>query len=205
MHNKQFLEKVANYLSGDVVQANTYAMIVFPNERFIIENKMTVQEGITLQQAACLAQCNASKVELNLSGTFTYEDFRTAVLEATASDTEHLIVSYSRKAFMQTGDGHFSPVGGFHPGRDLVLILDTARFKYPPHWVPLRMLYGAMADIDKVTGAALSNGSVQFLPGFVAGILKCRNRCFYLWPVCPPPIGSSSACFSAPWLTLTKS
>lgn len=24
--------------------------------------------------------------------------------------------------------------GGYHPGRDMVLILDTARFKYPPHW-----------------------------------------------------------------------
>ena len=25
------------------------------------------------------------------------------------------------------------------PGRDLVLILDVARFKYPPHWVRLRL------------------------------------------------------------------
>jgi hypothetical protein len=33
------------------------------------------------------------------------------------------------------GDGHFSPIGGFHTQRDLVLILDTARFKYAPHWV----------------------------------------------------------------------
>ncbi len=33
------------------------------------------------------------------------------------------------------GDGHFSPIGGFHAQRDLVLILDTARFKYAPHWV----------------------------------------------------------------------
>ncbi len=28
-----------------------------------------------------------------------------------------------------TGDGHFSPIGGYHAGRDLALILDTARFK----------------------------------------------------------------------------
>ena len=33
------------------------------------------------------------------------------------------------------GDGHFSPLGGYHEARDLVLILDTARFKYAPHWV----------------------------------------------------------------------
>jgi hypothetical protein len=26
----------------------------------------------------------------------------------------------------------------------MVLILDVARFKYPPHWVPLEVLYEAM-------------------------------------------------------------
>lgn len=39
------------------------------------------------------------------------------------------------------GDGHFSPIGGYSAKEDLVLILDTARFKYPPHWVPLEMLH----------------------------------------------------------------
>jgi len=38
-------------------------------------------------------------------------------------------VSYSRRTFGQTGDGHFSPIGGYHAGKDLVLILDVARFK----------------------------------------------------------------------------
>lgn len=36
-----------------------------------------------------------------------------------------MIVNYSRRTFQQTGDGHFSPVGGYHEGRDLALILDT--------------------------------------------------------------------------------
>jgi glutathione gamma-glutamylcysteinyltransferase len=34
----------------------------------------------------------------------------------------------------------------------MALILDTARFKYPPHWVPLSMLYEAMAYEDPSTG-----------------------------------------------------
>ena len=42
---------------------------------------------------------------------------------------------------------------GYHPERDLVLILDTARFKYPPHWVPLSMLHTAMQRHDKDTGS----------------------------------------------------
>lgn len=147
-------------------------------------------------KAACLAKCNGAKVEVKQSGSFSLEDFREDILKVSRSETEHVIVSYSRKAFLQTGvthclcttaaalclkkrygavemqfcpynipinyeiaqclaaylylivalmlpfccskmyvmtgDGHFSPVGGYHEGKDLVLILDTARFKYPP-------------------------------------------------------------------------
>ncbi len=33
-----------------------------------------------------------------------------------------------------------------------VLLLDVARFKYPPHWVPLPLLYESMQAIDSATG-----------------------------------------------------
>ena len=54
----------------------------------------------------------------------------------------------------QTGDGHFSPIGGYHAAHDLVLLLDVARFKYPPHWVPLPCLWQAMQALDPATGLA---------------------------------------------------
>lgn len=54
--------------------------------------------------------------------------------------------------WLQTGTGHFSPIGGYHAGRDMVLILDVARFKYPPHWVPLTLLWDAMNTVDETTG-----------------------------------------------------
>ena len=40
---------------------------------------------------------------------------------------EVVVVSYSRKALGQTGDGHYSPVGGYHKDTDQVLTLDVAR------------------------------------------------------------------------------
>jgi hypothetical protein len=33
-----------------------------------------------------------------------------------------------------------------------VLLLDVARFKYPPHWVPLPLLYESMQAVDAATG-----------------------------------------------------
>jgi len=109
-------------------------------------------EGITLVQAACLARCNGAAVDVFPYGIVPVDAFRTMVRDTCSSGESHLIVSYSRKAFLQTGDGHFSPIGGYSPSRDMVLILDTARFKYPPHWVRLPELYEAMAAHDPSTG-----------------------------------------------------
>ena len=60
-----------------------------------------------------------------------------------------MIVSYSRKGLKQTGDGHFSPIAGYHIEEDQCLIMDVASFKYPPHWVKTEVLYNAMCRIDK--------------------------------------------------------
>lgn len=48
----------------------------------------------------------------------------------------------------QTGEGHFTPLTGFHRGQDKSLLLDVARFKYPSHWVDLRAIYEAMKHVD---------------------------------------------------------
>jgi len=108
--------------------------------------------GVTLDQAACIARCNGAVVKQRRSGDFSLDEFRAAVADACATGERHLVVSYARAAFGQTGDGHFSPVGGYHARADLALILDTARFKYPPHWVPVALLYEAMKPADAATG-----------------------------------------------------
>ncbi|AFZ11668.1 Glutathione gamma-glutamylcysteinyltransferase [Crinalium epipsammum PCC 9333] len=111
------------------------------------------EEGITFDELACLARCNGAKVASYRSHQSSLEQFRQTIKEATSSPQDlHIIVSYSRQILGQTGDGHFSPVGGYHAERDLVLILDVARFKYPPHWVPLPLLWDALQPIDLVTG-----------------------------------------------------
>ena len=81
---------------------------------------------------------------------FTIDEFREDVKVACASSNDPvLIVSYSRKGLKQTGDGHFSPIAGYHVDKDMCLIMDVARFKYPPHWVKTQVLYDAMCRIDK--------------------------------------------------------
>ena len=80
---------------------------------------------------------------------------------------------------LSPGDGHFSPIGGFHAAKDLVLILDTARFKYPPHWISLTELYKAMATLDVATGKARGFIKVAANPRLdsVKFTLNRSNRC----------------------------
>ncbi|KAG6515981.1 glutathione gamma-glutamylcysteinyltransferase 1-like isoform X1 [Zingiber officinale] len=109
-------------------------------------------EGITFGKVACLAQCAGAKVESFRTNQCNIDDFRHNVIKCSSSEDCHLVASYSRKPLKQTGIGHFSPIGGYHAESDMVLILDVARFKYPPHWVPLALLWEAMDTIDNATG-----------------------------------------------------
>ncbi|XP_042048484.1 glutathione gamma-glutamylcysteinyltransferase 1-like isoform X1 [Salvia splendens] len=108
--------------------------------------------GITFGKVVCLAHCAGAKVEAFRTTQSTIDDFRKYVMACASSEDCHVISSYHRGVFKQTGTGHFSPIGGYHAERDMALILDVARFKYPPHWVPLRLLWEAMDTVDESNG-----------------------------------------------------
>eukprot|EP01031_Cornospumella_fuschlensis_P031363 gene31363-37903_t len=112
-------------------------------------------EGITLPKVACLARCNGAGVRLVFGDTVSVEDFRADVARVCSlpadSPSQVMVVSYSRKTLRQSGSGHFSPIGGYHAEKDMVLIMDVARFKYPPHWVPLQTLHEALQPVDPAT------------------------------------------------------
>lgn len=111
------------------------------------------RRGVDVDELACLARCNGADVRLLRADAHGLEAFRAAVAEAARGESV-LIASYDRSALGQTGAGHFSPLGGHHAARDLALVLDVARFKYPPHWVPVEHLWRAMHPVDPATGKA---------------------------------------------------
>lgn len=111
------------------------------------------ESGIVMEDFACLARCNGAEVQISRTDAATRDDWRGALALA-ASAAAVLVTSYDSAALGQTGSGHFSPIGGYHRDKDLVLILDVARFKYPPHWVPADLLWQAMDSVDPATGHA---------------------------------------------------
>ncbi|HEY3253196.1 MAG TPA: phytochelatin synthase family protein [Polyangiaceae bacterium] len=109
------------------------------------------QRGLDLDELACLARCNGAEVELERAEGSGLEIWRSAIAAAARAETV-VVASYDRSVMGQSGSGHFSPVGGYHAQRDLVLILDVARFKYPPHWVSAERVWRAMQPADPSTG-----------------------------------------------------
>ena len=110
------------------------------------------QQGITFDEFVCLANCNGLKVaDGKRANQFSVEEFRAVVKDVSTVKTKFLALSYDRKALGQTGSGHFSPCAGYNEEEDMLLILDVARFKYPPHWVKLQTMYKAMNSVDSTT------------------------------------------------------
>ena len=114
------------------------------------------KQGIVFEEFICLAKCNGANItsfrmKKSVEKVNDLDSFRQKVIEICAQERIILVCNYSRKGLGQTGDGHFSPIGGYHKEDDRVLILDVARFKYPPHWVSLSVLYEAMFLLDSST------------------------------------------------------
>ena len=94
------------------------------------------QVGLTLSEFACLARCNGLQAQV-VSPLLDWspqerekglERFRNDLRRVSRGDGT-MALSYSRKTLGQTGDGHFSPIGALCEEKDMVLILDVARFK----------------------------------------------------------------------------
>ena len=54
---------------------------------------------------------------------------------------ELMAISYSREAVGQIGGGQYSPVAALDRETNSVLMLDTARYKYPPHRIPIELIF----------------------------------------------------------------
>lgn len=95
-------------------------------------------------------------VTATLASDVTEHAFRTNAIGAVEADNQLMIINYSRRVLGQEGGGHFSPLSAYHEKSDRLLILDVARYKYPPVWVTVGQVFESMkeviADADRTRG-----------------------------------------------------
>ena len=100
--------------------------------------------GMTLDELAALAQARGvGRVQVHRD--LSAPDFR-ALLRSLARPGRRLIVNFDRAPLHGVSLGHFSPIGGFDPAGDRVLLLDVTP-GYGPQLVPTHVLAAAMRSV----------------------------------------------------------
>lgn len=116
------------------------------------------RRGMTLAEVASFVTTLGARAVVHPADRLDLAGLRALVIGAFSDPRSRIIVNYSRKPLGQTGDGHLSPIAAFDDASDSVLLLDVAKFKYPPTWIGLSDLLAAMATTDPDSG--ISRGLV---------------------------------------------
>jgi hypothetical protein len=104
--------------------------------------------GMTLEDLGGLLRAHGAEAAVHHAGDEGIDAFRAEVARNLGAPGDWLVVNYDRRVMDEAGGGHISPLAGWDADTDRVLLLDTASYKYPAHWVSLERLYRAMDTVD---------------------------------------------------------
>ena len=115
----------------------------------ILPRDILARQGMTLDQlGGLLALHHPVAVEVRHAEDGGLEAFRAAARDYLAAKDRFVIINYLRKTIGQEAGGHISPLAAYDGETDRFLILDVARYKYPPVWVRTVDLFAAMNTPD---------------------------------------------------------
>lgn len=139
---------------------------VFHNEatQRVIRPEVVARQGLTLEQLGQLFASYSLKVEVYRGSNITLDEFRQLVAENLKQPNNFVVVNYLRREIGQERGGHISPIAAYNERSDRFLILDVARYKYPPVWVKAEELWKAMATVDPVSGKSRGFVAVSNTP-----------------------------------------
>jgi len=121
------------------------------NSDKILPREVLARQGMTLDQLGQILALHPVDVEVRHAAPGGLDDFRKSAAEYLATKGHFVLVNYLRKAIGQERGGHISPLGAYDEKADRFLILDVARYKYPPVWVTTADLFDAMNTPDAVS------------------------------------------------------
>ena len=114
----------------------------------ILPREVLARQGMTLDQLGALLGLHPATVEVHHAEDGGLDAFRASARDYLATKDHFVIVNYLRKAIRQERGGHISPLAAYDAKSDRFLILDVARYKYPPVWVTAADLFAAMNTTD---------------------------------------------------------
>jgi hypothetical protein len=118
----------------------------------ILPREVLARQGMTLDQLGGLLSLHPLNVEVHHAADGGLDAFRSAARDHLTARNHFVVVNYLRKALGQQTGGHISPLAAYDAKEDRFLILDVARYKYPPVWVKASDLFDAMNTTDAANG-----------------------------------------------------
>ena len=118
----------------------------------ILPREVLARQGMTLDQIGGILATQPVKAEVHHASDSSADEFRKLASAYLAEPGHFVIVNYLRKAIGEEIGGHISPLGAYDAKADRFLILDVARYKYPPVWVKTAEIFGAMNTPDASNG-----------------------------------------------------
>jgi glutathione-S-conjugate glycine hydrolase len=133
-----------NGIYGFFTQDNFFT----PSVCRIVSREKVSRSGMTLQQMAETLRTFQVDIDITYAAEGSLDKFRATAIQTLRHRHSFMVVNYLRSAISQESGGHISPIAAYHEGTDRLLILDVARYKYPPVWVRVEALWSAMLAVD---------------------------------------------------------
>ena len=114
----------------------------------ILPRTVLARQGMTLDQLGRILALHPVAVEVHHAEPGGLDAFRKTAADALRTRNHVVVVNYLRRVLGQERGGHISPLGAYDAKADAFLIMDVARYKYPPVWVAAADLFDAMNTTD---------------------------------------------------------
>lgn len=119
-----------------------------PRVTKIVGPQTVLMQGMTREQMAETLALQGVKARSLPGDTLDEDSLRALLQKALGDDGRFVLANYLRAALGQAGAGHWSVLAAYDAQSDRVLILDVAKYKYPPAWVRVSALQKAMNTLD---------------------------------------------------------
>jgi Phytochelatin synthase len=129
-----------------------------PDVKKVLPPELVRKQGVTLKQITEALKTFHVKVKTYYANDLTLEKFRSLAADTTSQNRGYIIVNFLRTGLGEEGGGHFSPLAAYDKKTDRFLMLDVARYRYPPVWVTTADLWKGINTRD--AGANASRGFV---------------------------------------------
>ena len=127
-----------NIFNADTQKVKSYVMVSL--------------RGMTLAAIAGFFNALGLRATPHYAESLTADSLRALLKGAFANPDARVVANFDRKVIGQAGAGHQSPLAAYDEVSDSVLMLDVAKFKYPPAWIAVRDLLEAMRSVDADSG-----------------------------------------------------